>query len=116
MPNGEAPPPERGPLAERLKATEYKGEYGLNQAILDLPIDRLGNGVPVRDVIAECEALARAVWDKLPDDHLKKDKWDWRAQTRQIEDSCYGFIKKACGENARLIDTLPDHLLKQWLK
>jgi hypothetical protein len=73
--NGEAPLPEPAPLADRLKATEYKGEYGLNQAILDLPIDRLTNGVPVKDVIAECEALARAVWDKLPDDHPEKDKW-----------------------------------------
>src|SRR5262249_21361937 len=92
----------------------YRGEYGLNQAILDLPIDRLSSGVPVKDVIAECEALARATWEKIPDDDPVKDRWDWRAQTRQIEDSCYGFIKKACGDSPRLIDTLPDDLLKLW--
>ena len=53
----------------------------------------------------------RAAWEKLDDDDPDKNRWDWAAQHRQIEDSCYGFIKKACGENARLIDTLPDTLL-----
>ena len=48
---------EQPPLEERLRQTEYGGTFGINQAILELPIDRLSNGVPVKDVIAECEAL-----------------------------------------------------------
>jgi RecA-family ATPase len=101
-------------LDERLGATAYQGEHGLNQAILDLPMDRLRNCVPVKNVIAELEALARKVREEIPDDDPIKDRWDWRAQTRQIEDSCYGFIKKNCGESPRLIDALPEHLLKPW--
>jgi hypothetical protein len=105
-------PDDRPPLDERLAQTEYGGTFGINQAILDLPIARLSEGAPVADVIAECEALVRAAWEKLDDDHPEKNKWDWAAQRRQIEDSCYGFIRKACGESPRLIDTLPDNLLK----
>jgi AAA domain len=105
---------ERLPLDERIKATAYRGEFGINQAILDLPIDRLGNGVPVQDVIVECEGLVREAWEKLDEEDPAKNKWDWAAQHRQIEDSVYGFIKKACGDNARLIDTLPDNLRGLW--
>jgi AAA domain/Bifunctional DNA primase/polymerase, N-terminal len=103
---------DRPPLNERLAQTEYGGAFGINQALLDLPIARLNEGAPVTDVIAECEALVRAAWEKLDDERPEKNKWDWAAQRRQIEDSCYGFIRKACGENPRLIDTLPDNLLK----
>jgi hypothetical protein len=105
---------EQPPLEERLRQTEYGGTFGINQAILELPIDRLSNGVPVKDVIAECEALVRAAWEKLDDGHPEKNKWDWTAQRRQIEDSCYGFIKKTWRESARLVDALPDNLLALW--
>ena len=66
------------------------------------------------DVIAECEELVRAAWEKLDDEHPDKDRWDWAAQHRQIEDSVYGFIRKTCGENARLIEALPNDLLAKW--
>jgi hypothetical protein len=102
------------PLEERLAQTEYQGVFGLNQAILELPMRRLSDGVAVVDVIAECEALVRAAWEKLPDEHPEKDRWDWTAQRRQIDDSCFGFIKKAAGESPRLIDTLPDNLRNAW--
>ena len=105
---------ERPPLDERIKATSYRGEFGINQAILDLPIARLSEGIPVPDVIAECEDMVRRVWEQLDDDHPDKDRWDWAAQHRQIEDSVYGFIRKTCGENARLIENLPNDLLAKW--
>ena len=105
---------ERPPLDERIKATAYKGEFGINQAILELPIDRLSDGISVDGVIAECEELVRAAWEKLDDEHPDKDRWDWAAQHRQIEDSVYGFIRKTCGENARLIEALPNDLLAKW--
>ena len=84
---------ERPPLDERIKATSYKGEHGINQALLELPIARLSEGIPVTEVIAECEDLVRRVWEQLDDDHPDKDRWDWAAQHRQIENSVYGFIK-----------------------
>src|SRR5262249_14542686 len=94
------------PLDERLAKIEYGGEFGINQAILELPIDRLKSGIPVKDVIEECMALVRSAWEKLPADHPERSRWDWNAQRRQIEASCYGFIKKECSEQPRLIDTL----------
>jgi hypothetical protein len=105
---------ERPPLDERIKATSYKGEFGINQAILELPIARLSEGASVVDVIAECRALILGIWEKLDDDDPDKNKWDWPAQHRQIDDSIYGFIKKAHGENARLIDALPAGPLTLW--
>jgi AAA domain len=105
---------ERPPLEERLAQTEYSGKFGINQAILDLPIVRLSEGAPVTDVIAECEGLVRATWEKLDDGHPEKNKWDWAAQRRQIEDSVYGFIKKNWRESPRLIGALPNNLLSLW--
>ena len=52
--------------------------------------------------------------EQLDDDHPDKDRWDWAAQHRQIEDSVYGFIKLRCGENRRLTGALPNDLLHQW--
>jgi AAA domain/Bifunctional DNA primase/polymerase, N-terminal len=105
---------ERPPLEERLSATAYQGEFGINQALLDLSANRLNEGAPIKDVIAECEAFVRGVVEKLDEDHPKKNTWDWHAQRRQIEDVCYGFIKKNWAENPRLIGTLPDNLLQLW--
>src|SRR5262249_23917330 len=102
------------PLDERLAKIEYGGEFGISQAMLELPIDRLKSGIPVKGVIEECMALVRSAWEKLPADHPERSRWDWHAQRSQIEASCYGFIKKECSEQPRLIDTLPDHLLKTW--
>jgi AAA domain/Bifunctional DNA primase/polymerase, N-terminal len=105
---------ERPPLEERLSATAYQGEFGINQALLDLSANRLNEGAPIKDVGAECEAFVRGVVEKLDEDHPKKNTWDWHAQRRQIEDVCYGFIKKNWAENPRLIGTLPDNLLQLW--
>ena len=52
------------PLPERLAATEYKGQHGLNDAILAMTADRISSGMPVADIVEECMQFVRGVWDK----------------------------------------------------
>src|SRR5262249_31935785 len=40
--------------------------------------------------------------------------WNWNQQRDQITDACYGFIKKECGSQPRIIDMLPDWMLTKW--
>jgi hypothetical protein len=75
---------------------------------------RIDANVSVVNTIKECKELLHAIWSKLPDDDPEKASWDWKRDHRQIVDSCLGHIKKNCAEHPRLIDTLPDHLLKTW--
>jgi hypothetical protein len=100
------------PLADRIAATQYKGECGLNQAILEIPMAELDAGVTVECVIEQCMALAKKCWEEIPEDD--RGAWDWNAQRRQIEDSTYGHIKKNVGEHPRLAGALPERLLKIW--
>ena len=101
-------------LEERLAATEYKGQHGLNDAILAMTADRISSGMPVADVVEECMQFVRGVWDKIPDEHPDKAGWNWNQQRDQITDACYGFIKKECGNQSRIIETLQDWMLKKW--
>jgi hypothetical protein len=101
-------------LEERVAATQYKGECGLNQAILDLSMARLDEGTAVEDVIKELMELAQRCWDEIPEDDPARNGWDWNAQRRQIEDATFGHIKKKVGEHSRLADTLPEHMRKAW--
>jgi hypothetical protein len=101
-------------LDDRLRATEYKGELGINDLVLQLPIERLSAGIPVEDVIEELMAAVKTAWEKIPDEDPVKKSWDWNAQRNQIVDSCLGFIAKTYAESPRLIDTLPEALLKKW--
>jgi hypothetical protein len=112
-PPGGAPGPDI-PLADRIAATQYKGECGLNQAILDIPMAELDQGVTVECVIEQCMALAKKCWEGIPEEDGARAGWDWNAQRRQIEDSTYGHIKKNVAERPRLADTLPERLLKIW--
>ena len=59
-------------------------------------------------------AFVRGVWEKIPDDHPDKRSWNWNTQRLQIEAACYGHIQKHCGEEPRLMDTLPERLLNVW--
>ena len=102
------------PLPERLAATEYKGQHGLNDAILAMTADRISSGMPVADVVEECMQFVRGVWDKIQDEHPDKAGWNWNQQRDQITDACYGFIKKECGNQPRIVETLPDWMLKKW--
>jgi RecA-family ATPase len=102
------------PLNERLAATEYKGQYGLNDAILGMTANLISDGRPVTDVTEECMKFVRGVWDKIPDEHPDKVGWKWNTQRDQITDACYGFIKKQCDSQPRIIDTLPDWMLTKW--
>jgi hypothetical protein len=99
---------------ERFKQTEYGGAFGINQAILELPMKRHDEGVWCEEVIRELREVVRNAWDRLPDDHPEKRSWDWDRQHRQIDDSVYGDIKRRCGEHRRLIDLLPDNLKALW--
>jgi hypothetical protein len=111
----EPPPAGRDiPLDDRIAATQYKGACGLNQAILDIPMARLGVGIDVEGVIEECMALAKRCWEEIPEDDSARNGWDWNAQRRQIEDSTYGHIKKNVGDHPRLSGALPERLLKIW--
>jgi hypothetical protein len=102
------------PLNERLAATEYKGRDGLNEGILAMTATLISDGVSVRDAIDQCMQFVRGVWDKIPDEHPDKAGWNWNAQRDQITDACYGFIKKECGNQPRIVDMLPDGMLKKW--
>jgi hypothetical protein len=102
------------PLEERLKKTEYKGAHGINQAILDIPLIRLSDGVPIEDIIKECMEVVRLTWSKIPNDHPDKAGWDWNAQRCQIESSVYGAFKIKVNECPRIVDTLPKRFLKKW--
>jgi hypothetical protein len=101
-------------LDDRLRATEYRGELGINDLVLQLPIERLNASVPVEDVIEELMAAVKTAWQKIPNEDPAKNSWDWNAQRNQIVDSCLGFIAKTCSESPRLIETLPEPLLKKW--
>jgi AAA domain len=48
-------------LEERLKKTEYKGSHSINQAILDIPLIRLSEGVVIEDIIKECMEVVRLI-------------------------------------------------------
>jgi hypothetical protein len=96
---------------ERLAATEYKGQYGVNDAILAMTANLILDGKPFVDVIEECVQFVRRVWEKIPDEHPDKAGWNWNRQRDQITDSCYGFIKKQCDSQPRIVDTLPDWML-----
>ena len=61
------------PLEERLRKTEFKGSHSINQAILDIPLVRLSEGVVVEDIIKESMEVVRLAWSKLPDDHPDKE-------------------------------------------
>ena len=89
------------PLEERLKKTEYKGSHSINQAILDIPLIRLSEGVVIEDIIKECMEVVRLAWSKLPDDHPDKETWDWNAQRSQIEASVYGAFNLKIKEKPR---------------
>ena len=102
------------PLNERLAATEYKGQYGLNDAILFMTANLISDSRPVTDVIEECMQFVRGVWEKIPDEHPDKAGWKWNTQRDQITDACYGFVKKQCDSQPRIIDTLPDWMLTKW--
>src|SRR6185312_8545176 len=102
------------PLNERLAATEYKGQYGLNDAILGMTANLISDGKPVINVIEDCMLFVRGVWEKIPDEHPDKAGWNWNTQRDQIADACYGFIKKECGNQPRIVDTLPGWMLAKW--
>ena len=102
------------PLEERLKKTEYKGSHSINQAILDIPLIRLSEGVVIEDIIKECMEVVRLASSKLPDDHPDKETWDWNTQRSQIEASVYGAFNLKIKESPRIVDALPTPLLKKW--
>ena len=102
------------PLGERLEKTEYQGDYGINDGILAMTANLIASGVSVKNVEEKTLQWVRGVWAKMPDDHPDKAGWDWNAQRSQIADACYGFIKKECGNQPRIVDSLPDPMLKKW--
>jgi AAA domain/Bifunctional DNA primase/polymerase, N-terminal len=102
------------PLNERLAATEYQGQHGLNEGILAMTATLISDGSPVKDAVEQCMQFVRGVWDKIPDEHPDKAGWNWNAQRDQIADACYGFIRKECENQPRIVDTLPDWMLKKW--
>jgi hypothetical protein len=60
------------------------------------------------------ELFVRGVWEKIPDEHPDKAGWNWNTQRDQIADACYGFIKKECDNQPRVVETLPDWMLTKW--
>ena len=74
------------PQKERLKQTKYQGDFGVNQALLEIPMMLLDDCMPMADVVKACLEKTRCAWEELPDDHPKKDVWDWNEDKKQIVD------------------------------
>jgi hypothetical protein len=113
--DGGANAPSRGlPQEERFKHAEVGGTFGLNQAIIELPMKRHDQDVPCEDVIKELWEISQRAYSQLADDDETKSKWDWHAQRAQIEKSVYGDINKRAHKHARLSVCLPNALRDQW--
>lgn len=76
----------------------------------------IADGKPIVNVIEHCMQFVSGVWEKIPDEHSDKAGWNWNQQRDQITDACYGFIKKECESQPRVVDTLPDWMLMKWRK
>jgi hypothetical protein len=86
--------PSRLSLEERLQQTKYKGQYGLNDAILAMTASLISDSTPVARVIDECMQFVRGIWEKIPDEHPDKASWNWNTQRDQIADAFLRLYQK----------------------
>jgi hypothetical protein len=68
------PDPTYVPQEERFKQTEIGGKVGLNQTLLELPMRRLDDSIPLEDVMRECKDLSRTAWEALPRGSSRKEQ------------------------------------------
>jgi AAA domain/Bifunctional DNA primase/polymerase, N-terminal len=102
------------PIAERIEKMQYGGEYPINDTLLAYSGEQLRNGVTCESVIKDCLARAQRAYDDIPGDPQERPIWDWTKMHQQIEAMVYGYVAKYHKDEPRIIETLPDWMLKKW--
>jgi hypothetical protein len=101
-------------ISERLEKMQYGGEFPINDTLLAYSGDQLRSGLACEDVITDCLARAQKAYDEILGDPQKRPIWDWTKMRHQIEAMVYGYIAKYHNDEPRIIETLPDLMLKKW--
>ena len=102
------------PIAERIEKMQYGGEFPINDSLLAYSGEQLREGVPCEDVIKDCLTRAQKAYEEIPGDPQVRPIWDWNRIRSQIEAMVYGYIAKYHGELPRIVETLPNQMLKKW--
>jgi AAA domain len=76
--------------------------------------EQLREGVPCEDVIKDCLTRAQKAYEEIPVDPQERPIWDWNRIRQQIEAMVYGYIAKYHEDQPRIVETLPDSMLKKW--
>src|SRR3984885_316942 len=102
------------PIAERIENMQYGGEFPINDTLLAYSGEQLREGVSCEDVIKDCLARAQKAYEEIPGDPQERPIWDWNRIRSQIEAMVYGYIAKYHAEQPRIVETLPNLMLKKW--
>jgi AAA domain len=102
------------PIAERIEKMQYGGEFPINDTLLAYSGEQLREGVSCDDVIKDCLTRAHKAYEEIPGDPQERPIWDWNRIRSQIEAMVYGYIAKYHGELPRIVETLPNQMLKKW--
>jgi len=65
-------------------------------------------------VIKDCLTRAQKSYEEIPVDPQERPIWDWNRIRQQIEAMVYGYIAKYHEDQPRIVETLPDSMLKKW--
>jgi AAA domain/Bifunctional DNA primase/polymerase, N-terminal len=104
------------PIPERIERMQYGGEYPINDTLLSYTGEQLRSGVSSDDVIADCRARVRKVYEEIPGNPQERPIWDWTRIHHQIDAMVYGYIEKNYKDEPRIIETLPTGMLEKWRK
>jgi hypothetical protein len=104
------------PISERIERMQYGGEYPINDTLLSYTGEQLRSGVSSDDVIADCRARVRKVYEEIPGNPQERPVWDWTRIHHQIDAMVYGYIEKNYKDEPRIIETLPTGMLEKWRK
>ena len=102
------------PIAERIEKMQFSGEFPINDTLLAYSGEQLREGVPCEDVIKDCLTRAQKAYEEIPVDPQERPIWDWNRIRQQIEAMVYGYIAKYHGDQPRIVETLPNSMLKKW--
>ena len=93
---------------------QFSGEFPINDTLLAYSGEQLREGVPCEDVIKDCLTRAQKAYEEIPVDPQERPIWDWNRIRQQIEAMVYGYIAKYHEDQPRIVETLPDSMLKKW--
>jgi hypothetical protein len=102
------------PITERIEGMQYGGEFPVNDTLLAYTGDQLRNCVPCEDVIKDCMARVKKVYDEIPGDPQARPIWNWNKMDHQIHEMVYGYIYKFHKTQPRIVETLPASMLEKW--